>query len=345
MENQINVGDQNSQQIGKNSTNKPISIQEKSKVNYLVISIVVLVCFVIFGFGGYYLGKQSFRSSTREMKVQTSPAPAVTETEDLFTDWGTFQSKEYIFKYPNDWQQNDTNLFGSRAVTEFHYQNGTPLSFSVVGNYNQVTGKAYKTLDEYLGKGSEKAVNIQIAGYPAKLVNDPGGEGHVLPFQRAVLFSTDKAEILDFYYQSSYYQQESTQNVLTQILSTFQFTTNSTNTINVELYYHDSRIDPNTDFCEANNYIEKEIPKTNSPIKDSINTLIRSDIFERDDRFILKSINLKQDGTLILEFPWIGGFTTGGSCRIGILTSQIEKTALQFPEVKKVIFEPEVFQP
>lgn len=59
MENQINVGDQNTQQIGQNSANKPISIQEKPKVNYLVIGIVVLVCFIVFGLGGYYLGKQS----------------------------------------------------------------------------------------------------------------------------------------------------------------------------------------------------------------------------------------------------------------------------------------------
>lgn len=130
-----------------------------------------------------------------------------------------------------------------------------------------------------------------------------------------------------------------------QILSTFKFLDTSKNTISIKLYYNDPKLDPNMEFCEARDYIEKVIPKTDSPVKDAMNTLIRSDIFKRDDKFILKSINLKQDGTLILEFPFIGGFTTGGSCRIGILTSQIKNTAMQFSEVKKVIFEPDVFQP
>lgn len=63
MENQINVGDQNTQQIGQNPIGQSVSIPEKPKKNYVIIGTAVLVCFVIFGFGGYYLGKQSSRNS------------------------------------------------------------------------------------------------------------------------------------------------------------------------------------------------------------------------------------------------------------------------------------------
>ncbi len=60
----------------------------------------------------------------------------------------------------------------------------------------------------------------------------------------------------------------------------------------------------------------------------------------------LKSVNLKPEGLLFLEFEDPLNKTSGGSCRVKILWSQIEATAKQFPEVKKVQFLPEyLFQP
>lgn len=59
MENQMNAGNQNTQQIGKNPVSQPVLAPEKPKTNYLMIGGIVLACFVLFGFGGYYLGKQS----------------------------------------------------------------------------------------------------------------------------------------------------------------------------------------------------------------------------------------------------------------------------------------------
>jgi len=59
MENQTNVSDQNTQQIGQNPVSQPVQIPEKPRINYLIISLVVLICFVVFGVGGYYLGKQN----------------------------------------------------------------------------------------------------------------------------------------------------------------------------------------------------------------------------------------------------------------------------------------------
>jgi spore germination protein GerM len=105
--------------------------------------------------------------------------------------------------------------------------------------------------------------------------------------------------------------------------------------------------------------IEKEIPVSQTPIKDTIELLLKGkeNLTEKDltegitteyplDGFKLKSVNLKKDGTLILEFEDSQNKTVGGSCRVGILWFQIEATAKQFPEVKKVHFLPEeIFQP
>ena len=105
--------------------------------------------------------------------------------------------------------------------------------------------------------------------------------------------------------------------------------------------------------------IERQIPVSQTPIKDTIKLLLRGkeNLTENDltqeittefplDGFELKSVNLKNDGTLILEFNDPLSQTIGGSCRVGILWFQIEATAKQFPEVKKVQFSPEeLFQP
>jgi hypothetical protein len=105
--------------------------------------------------------------------------------------------------------------------------------------------------------------------------------------------------------------------------------------------------------------IEREIPITQTPIKDTLNLLLKGkqNLTQEDidkgitteyplEGFKLKSVNLKPGGTLILEFEDPLNKTIGGSCRVGILWSQIEATAKQFPEVKQVKFLPEeLFQP
>jgi hypothetical protein len=105
--------------------------------------------------------------------------------------------------------------------------------------------------------------------------------------------------------------------------------------------------------------IEREIPVTKTPIQDTIKLLLKGkeNLTENEisqgitteyplEGFKLKSANLKEEGTLILEFEDPLNKTVGGACRVGILWFQIEATAKQFPEVKKVQFLPEeLFQP
>jgi len=92
-------------------------------------------------------------------------------------------------------------------------------------------------------------------------------------------------------------------------------------------------------------------------IRDTIELLIRGELTEEEEElgfitefphpgFRLVDLDLTEDGTLILEFTEIFGFTTGGSARILVMREQIEKTACQFAAVKRVEYFPEsLFQP
>ena len=63
-------------------------------------------------------------------------------------------------------------------------------------------------------------------------------------------------------------------------------------------------------------------------------------------KFHLLSADLATDDILTLKFSEVPGFTDGWSARVLILSKSIEKTASQFPGVKKVVFVPEtLFQP
>ncbi|MFH1188784.1 MAG: GerMN domain-containing protein [bacterium] len=125
----------------------------------------------------------------------------------------------------------------------------------------------------------------------------------------------------------------------------------------VLLYYPNSKQNPTIDVCSQKTLLP--VTRTidgHNPIQETMELLINGDITgeERDLGFQtefphedFKLIDIKiQNETLTLTFTEIPGFTTGGSCRTGLLYAQIEKTALQFHEIKRVIIQPEtLFQP
>lgn len=103
--------------------------------------------------------------------------------------------------------------------------------------------------------------------------------------------------------------------------------------------------------------IQRTIRSSQNLIADTIRILIQGNLSEKekDEWFItefphaqFKLINTKLDsqGTLTLTFTEVPGFTTGWSARMLILSKSIEKTALQFPQVTRVVFQPDtIFQP
>lgn len=128
----------------------------------------------------------------------------------------------------------------------------------------------------------------------------------------------------------------------------------------VKLYYPNARKAIEiTDVCSPLTLlpVRRNIPNTESPIRDTMMLLIQG-ILTNDEKaqgfttdfpdkdFKLVSSSLADNGTLTLQFTSVPGFTSGGSCKMGLLSEEIRKTALQFNAVKKVIFKPEdLFQP
>jgi len=111
MENQVNIGNQNKQQVGQNLINQPSvnPLREKPKVDYLMIAGVVLACCVIFGFGGYFLGTMKFstKNSVSEPSLtETSLSPSNTPASDETVNWKLYSNTafNYSLKHPMNWQ-------------------------------------------------------------------------------------------------------------------------------------------------------------------------------------------------------------------------------------------------
>gem|GEM_PF-6148011 len=73
MENQINIGDRNTQQMGQNSVNQGVPNLKKFKVNYWVVSIIILLLF-IFGVFVLYLLNKERQGATTVFTKPTEPS-------------------------------------------------------------------------------------------------------------------------------------------------------------------------------------------------------------------------------------------------------------------------------
>jgi len=129
----------------------------------------------------------------------------------------------------------------------------------------------------------------------------------------------------------------------------------------INLYYYN----PNKDKDSSGNImcsrqglvsVQREIPSTIVPIQDAIQLLLQGSLTDTEKSqgltteyplagltLISASVN---NGTLTLTFSDPNNKTSGGSCRVGVLWSQIEATAKQFSGISSVKFLPEeLFQP
>jgi spore germination protein GerM len=127
--------------------------------------------------------------------------------------------------------------------------------------------------------------------------------------------------------------------------------------VDIELFYYNQTKDIDSSCDES--YVlpvSRKIERTNTPIKDSLNLLLEGELTEEEKGngfttefpnkdFKLVSANLSE-GKLTLSFNEVPSFTSGGSCRVSLLATQLRKTAMQFKEVKEVVFQPDsIFQP
>ncbi|KKQ24433.1 MAG: hypothetical protein US39_C0016G0046 [Microgenomates group bacterium GW2011_GWC1_37_12b] len=102
MENQINEGSQNTQQIGQSPVSQPVSMSEKPKVNYWMISTVVLVLLAVGFTGGYFFKsisekRQSYvpqPTPNNYSDIQPTTKPTITEQPTTTnSNWKTYSLK------------------------------------------------------------------------------------------------------------------------------------------------------------------------------------------------------------------------------------------------------------
>jgi hypothetical protein len=131
--------------------------------------------------------------------------------------------------------------------------------------------------------------------------------------------------------------------------------------LRIKLYYYNPALDqgPGGAQCSGKGLVavERTIPRTPSPLADSISLLLRGEISDEErargitSEFPLEGVSLRSaaidtGGAATLAFADPQNKTGGGSCRTAVLRAQIEATARQFPAVTSVRFEPEdLFQP
>lgn len=346
--------------------------------------IILTVALILAGLAGaYYFGKSSAlkpqsvtpKACTAEAMVcpdgsavgrtgpncEFQPCPSATsKPNDVTANWKTFSDDILSFNYPSSWEVSSTQVFGERTVVEFKYKMTPLFTLSEIGNYNQGIGKPFVSLDAYIGKRIDISKDILIGASPAKRITaatvPPELSGHVIPYEEVVLFTPDKSLLISLYYEKDYFDKTDSNKVLDQILSTFKF--KDPHKITVKLYFYNSNFDHKRDCLEdAVLPVEREIPRTETPIKDTIELLLRGVTPEESAEgfgsefpyagFKLLGASLN-NGVLNLNFPEISSFTSGGSCRVGLLNAQLDKTAKQFPEVKEVTYNNQkwgMFQP
>jgi hypothetical protein len=130
----------------------------------------------------------------------------------------------------------------------------------------------------------------------------------------------------------------------------------------VELFYYNQKRDTDATgniMCSEKGIVpvQRQIPTTQTPIKDTLNLLLTGAISEEErnqgissefplEGVSIQSISLQGDGMLKIDLLDPQRKTVGGSCRASILFKQIQMTAQQFSEVKGIeILNQELFQP
>lgn len=143
-----------------------------------------------------------------------------------------------------------------------------------------------------------------------------------------------------------------------RILRSFAFLPQTSET--VWLYYYNEEVDTDAQGnvgCSTESVlpVSRSLESENI-IEETIKLLLEGEITQSEEdqgfqtEFPHAAFRLlsheQENGILTLMFTEVPGFTTGGSCRVGLLRAQIEKTALQFPQVEEVrILPEELFQP
>lgn len=202
---------------------QPVSQTPKS--NYRLVFLVVILI-TLTGLLGYQLGK-----TRTETPIVTPPiitqAPKAQPTISETADWKTYKNEVITFKHPLAWEEKPIQPRGSGFTQEFKDPEGKiSFSFMTQGNYSQLTGKPYTTLDEFIGM-PYKVKPVIIDGQEGRQPNPRAGSENVFS---VYFFSKDLKNIYNLNLQvgdtalnTPEVEVQKGQTIFNQILSTFKF--------------------------------------------------------------------------------------------------------------------------
>ena len=140
-------------------------------------------------------GQRFIQPLTDEEKQTLLPPDQIGESAGSATtaDWKVYSFSDGSFKYPNGWVEKLILIRGSGFTQEIEDKDGLyHLTFFTQGNYNQITGNPYSTLEEVIGPPPNILETITVDGQKA---------GRTLPRARSenknavIFFSKDKKTI------------------------------------------------------------------------------------------------------------------------------------------------------
>jgi len=118
MENQINMGDQNTQQIGQNSISQSAQIPGKPKFNYWMVSTLILAA-LLFGFLGWYIFSPVSKINRGDINITPTQFPPASSTNE-----------------PTDTQKQNAAVFLKLGQSNYEHDNKVfePVKYTLVNN-------------------------------------------------------------------------------------------------------------------------------------------------------------------------------------------------------------------
>lgn len=254
MENQVNVGNQNTQPVGQNPVVQP-DVLDKPKANFIAPFAVGLICSLVFGVGGYFLGKQSIPSSSNrnennsivlsEAPTRISPSPIPISVTIPGWKNSTIPSLGLAFQYPPNLEfisdiNNSTVLAGDKEY--WVAVDGSDVIYLSIYLYKSTKtpsdwwssegkNKFDKLADEIENVISQKAtvnltydqkLSIFAEKQALEVIVTSDYESQNTPKQRYLTLLQQKGYIVMLSYQDQG-TTESSIDISKQILSTFKF--------------------------------------------------------------------------------------------------------------------------
>jgi len=221
---------------------------EKSKINYLAIGVTVLVSFIVFGLGGYYLGVNN-KQYRQNSNIIPSPTPVISPTTwpAKESGWSIYNNtqKDFTISYPSEWQVDNSEEILGKANWKVTFTPSSELSVKGVNfrtkvtieseNENKIQFREFiiqELFNEWLAKNASsgdgerlyKLANVTIDGYDAVkfVVRTLPGDG-TEPYYSIIAWLRISYD--DYYFELAGDEEKVLQNVTTfdKMLQSFKF--------------------------------------------------------------------------------------------------------------------------